>query len=743
MTKLSTPAARVNAPNPVGVETSTPRCTRANSDHFVQFYHHDEFLVSAVGRFVLEGLVSEGSAIVIATPSHLEAIAGHLRGAGVALDGIVENGRYIPLDAAETLQKLMVNGELNAELFERHIGSLVSRLTAAGRRLNAFGEMVALLWAEGKTDAAIRLEELWNELGERHAFNLFCAYPMKGFATNEAGRPFLHVCKAHSRVLPAEDYLSDGQSASERLQAIAILQQKAAALEHEVKERKHAEESLRQREIELTNFIETAPIGMHWVDVNGMITWANAAELAALGYAASEYVGRHISEFHADRAAIDDILRRLKRGETLRNVEARMRCKDGSVRTMMIDSSALWDRGQFVHSQCFTRDVTEQRKAEEASLHLASIVETSDDAIFSKSLDGIITSWNKSAERMFGYTAEEAIGRPIMILIPPERLDEEPMILSRLRRGERVDHFETVRRRKDGTLLDISVTISPIKDGTGKVVGASKIARDITGKKRAAEALEAARADLARVNEELERRVDERTASLRDAVAQMEEFSYTVPHDLRAPLRGMQVYSEALLEDYSASLDAEARHCLSRIAENATRLDKMVLDVLTFSRISRSELRVEHVQLDKLVRDTIRHYPNMQAPHAQIEVATLHDVIGHEPSLIQIVSNLLSNAVKFVAPGTVPSVRVWTELMGNGVRLYVQDNGIGIRPERQDRLFKMFERIHPELPYEGTGVGLAIVRRAANRMGGEVGMKSDGASGATFWVQMPIAVKPA
>jgi signal transduction histidine kinase len=334
------------------------------------------------------------------------------------------------------------------------------------------------------------------------------------------------------------------------------------------------------------------------------------------------------------------------------------------------------------------------------------------------------------------------VGRPVTTLIPGDRLSEETEILSRLKRGERIDHFETIRRCKDGRLLDVSLTISPVRDGSGRLTGASKIARDITERKRTEKALQSAQERLARANEELDRRVQERTASLQEAVAQLEEFSYTVSHDLRAPLRGMQVYSEALLEDYGSKLDAQAQHCLSRIAENASRLDKMVMDVLTFSRISRDELDLKPVQLDKLVRETIQQYSSMQPPRATIEVLALQDVQGHEPSLTQVISNLLSNAVKFVPPGVTPSIRIWTEPNGGGVRLFIRDNGIGIKPDRQARLFKMFERVHPDLPYEGTGVGLAIVRKAATRMGGDVGVQSDGSAGATFWVQLPAAKPP-
>ena len=250
-----------------------------------------------------------------------------------------------------------------------------------------------------------------------------------------------------------------------------------------------------------------------------------------------------------------------------------------------------------------------------------------------------------------------------------------------------------------------------------------------------------ANAELAKTNEELEQRVEKRTASLRDAIAQMEEFSYTVSHDLRAPLRGMQAYSEVLLEECSEILAAkpEAIEYLKRIGENAVRLDKMVRDVLTFSRIARSELCLERVSVDKLVRELVEHYPAMQPPKAEIHIDPLAEVLGHETSLTQALSNLLTNAVKFVPPGTIPRIRIWTEMRNSDVRIWIEDNGIGIDPRLHHRLFRMFDRVHPDLPYEGTGVGLAVVRKAAERMNGHAGVESDGTNGSRFWIQLPGA----
>jgi signal transduction histidine kinase len=239
--------------------------------------------------------------------------------------------------------------------------------------------------------------------------------------------------------------------------------------------------------------------------------------------------------------------------------------------------------------------------------------------------------------------------------------------------------------------------------------------------------------------EALERLVNERTASLREVMAQMEEFSYTVSHDLRAPVRAMRGYADIILQDHGWRLDRDARELLTRIVRSGARMDRLIQDLLTYSRISRRELRLEPVSLEKLVREVLQQYPDMRPDRADINVdGPLPDVIAHEPSLTQVVSNLLSNAVKFVPPNGRPQVRVSVVRRESQVRLWIEDNGIGIKPEHQSRLFGMFERVHPEKNYEGTGIGLAIVRKAVERMNGAVGVESDGVSGSRFWIELPM-----
>jgi PAS domain S-box-containing protein len=428
---------------------------RANG-HSVQFYEDDFFLIDALSRFIGTAIVAGDSAVVIATRSHRDALSSRLLEGGLDLIQAAAQGRFVSLDAAETLAKFTVDGQLDPARFTNVMGNLIAQLSfrprRAKRRVAAFGEMVALLWLEGKPDAAIQLEQLWNDLARTHSFELHCAYPIHLFAQEQDSELVRQICAKHSHVVPAEPY-TGATNDEERLQTVVVLQHKAQALETEIRERKKIQQALQEREAELSDFLENAVIGIHWVAADGTILWANKAELSLLGFERHEYIGHHISEFHADASVIDDILQRVNRNEEIHCYEARLRCKDGSIRHVRIDSNVFMRDGKFAHTRCFTTDITDKKRADEASLRLAAIVEFSDDAIISKDLKGIITSWNNGAERIFGYKAEEIIGRPITLIIPAELQDEEFLIQSKIKSGARIDHFETVRLHKKGTGL--------------------------------------------------------------------------------------------------------------------------------------------------------------------------------------------------------------------------------------------------------------------------------------------------
>jgi signal transduction histidine kinase len=236
---------------------------------------------------------------------------------------------------------------------------------------------------------------------------------------------------------------------------------------------------------------------------------------------------------------------------------------------------------------------------------------------------------------------------------------------------------------------------------------------------------------------QLEETVAERTAQLRETIGELEAFSYSVSHDMRAPLRAMRGFSRILLAEHAKQLDAAGTGYLEKIDAAAGRMDTLIQEVLAYTRVLRADVKIEKVDLDSLVRQIIGTYPELQAGKAEILIeGVLPKVSGGEASLAQCISNLLTNAVKFVAPGASPCVKIRAEAAGAEVRLWVEDNGIGVAPKDQGRIFKMFERVDRAAAYEGTGMGLAIVRKAVERMGGQCGVVSESGAGSKFWIQL-------
>ena len=242
--------------------------------------------------------------------------------------------------------------------------------------------------------------------------------------------------------------------------------------------------------------------------------------------------------------------------------------------------------------------------------------------------------------------------------------------------------------------------------------------------------------DLERAKEELELRVNERTAKLRELVAELEAFSYSISHDLRTPLRAMQGYAEALLEEERDRLSERGQQYLARIHRAATRLDLLVQDVLAYSKVAKGEIRLQPTPIGPLIEDILRSYPELREKAAITVEQPLPAVIGHEGYLSQCVANILGNAVKFVAPGVQPKVRVWAETLGEQVRINFEDTGIGIAAEHREQIFQLFGRVDHADAFEGTGIGLAIVKKACERMGGSVGVESELDRGSRFWITL-------
>jgi PAS domain S-box-containing protein len=391
--------------------------------HVVQFYTEDASLLDALSRFVGTALGAGDAAVVIGTKPHRDSLAKRLTVRGLDIGRAAEQGRYISLDAAETLAKVMVNGWPEAALFFEVMSNVMTAATAAAEgeqsRVVAFGEMVALLWEQGQPEAALRLEELWNDLARAHSFSLRCAYPMSGFCREEHSQPFLKICAEHSGVIPSESYAAL-PSDEERLRSITHLQQKAQALETEKAERKAVQDSLQRRESELAEILENAVEGVQQVGQDQRILWANKALLNLLGYPVEEYVNHRLAEFHVHQHIFDEFWRRLMRREDIYDFPAELKCKDGSVKHVLIHSNGLWEVGRFVHTRCFIRDVTEQKQMEqalrdsEARLRLAkdeleSLVEQRTAAL--RHLSSQVMSLQDSERRRLARELHDSLGQ--------------------------------------------------------------------------------------------------------------------------------------------------------------------------------------------------------------------------------------------------------------------------------------------------------------------------------------------
>jgi PAS domain S-box-containing protein len=335
-------------------------------EHFVQFYEEENFLVEEVLGFIGTGLWAGEAGVVIAPQSRLDELEKRLNQCG--LDSRSKPpyaGACIFLNAEEVLASVMVEGWPDERRFTELVGSVIEEASNGGHtHVRAYGEMVSVLCSQGRREAALRIEQIWNTLAQRHSFSLLCAYPMGSFSREKDGKSFHEVCSAHSHVCLAESFtLPTGQDQLRR--TIAILQQQAKALECEVARRKTIEKALHKREQELSDFLENAAEGMHRLGPDGKILWANKAELELLGYTKEEYIGRHVADFHVDRAAARAILEKLQRGVTLYNYPAKIRCKDGTVKHVLMHSNAIIENGKLISTGCQTRDVTDRVRLEE------------------------------------------------------------------------------------------------------------------------------------------------------------------------------------------------------------------------------------------------------------------------------------------------------------------------------------------------------------------------------------------
>jgi PAS domain S-box-containing protein len=578
-------------------------------DHSVQFYEGDEFLLARLTDYLLEGFAQDVPCLVIATPSHREALIRKLADLGWD-HRVLESGlRLLLLDASETLAMFMRNGQPDESLFRSALDSILTLSGYAGRPVRAFGEMVALLWLEGNEAAAVKLEDLWDGYLKGSSIKLLCAYPILGTKGLHSIQPFARICCKHSHIIPSESYSSPSLGDEDRNRSIAILQQKAATLE------------VQTREME--------------------------AQLGKL------------------------------------------------------------------------------RELHDVSRTFTALVNSSNDAIISKDLNARITSWNKAAERIFGYTAEEVLGKSITILIPPNHLNEEPQILERIRRGETVNHYETIRRRKDGTLLNISLTVSPISDEEGNIIGASKIARDITSVKATEDQL--------------------RQAQKMEAVGRL---AGGIAHDFNNLLTSINGFTDLAMMQLGH--DHPIAEYLQEVRNSGERAATLTQQLLAYSRKQILSLKVLDLNVTVAEMEKMLHRLIGEDVLFSTDLDPGLGRVKADPGQIQqIILNLILNARDAMPNGgsiALTTANVTLDLdftseilsvpSGNYVMLAVSDTGMGMTPEVQAHIFEPF--FTTKEVGKGTGLGLSSVYGIVKQSGGGIAVSSHPGRGTVIRIYLPL-----
>ncbi|MCA9420379.1 MAG: PAS domain S-box protein [Nitrospira sp.] len=366
------------------------------------------------------------------------------------------------------------------------------------------------------------------------------------------------------------------------------------------------------------------------------------------------------------------------------------------------------------------------RQGMEVRLRLASIVETTHDAIIGQTLKGQVTSWNNGAEQMFGYSPQESIGQFMTFLFPPDRIAEEKDILEKLHGGKQIQNFETIRRRKDGQDIPVALTISPIIDRRGKVIGASKIARNISQQKELENLLAVQNLTLA-----------SHAASLKQSNEDLEQFAYIASHDLQEPLRTIHGFTQLLAERYKEQLDDQGKEFIGFVTDGANRMQTLIQDLLKYSRIQAQELNPVTVNGEEVLNEILGH---LRMVIEDTQALITHDplpIIRTDRSHFQhLLQNLISNAIKFHGPKP-PHIHLSAREDANEWLFSVRDNGIGIESEYYERIFLPFKRLHSRDKYQGTGIGLAICKKIIERRGGRIWVESKPGEGANFSFTIP------
>jgi PAS domain S-box-containing protein len=458
-------------------------------------------------------------------------------------------------------------------------------------------------------------------------------------------------------------------------------------------------------------------------DLNGIITSWNEAAERTFGYKSSEIVGRSILQLippelqHEE----DEILRNLRAGKRIDHYETIRMRRNGERFPVSVTISPIEDEsGRVIGASKIARDISDRKRDDESRFRLAAIVDSADDAIISKDLNGVVSTWNDGARRMFGYSGNEMIGQPILRLIPTELYYEEEEILRKLRAGERVDHYETRRTRKDGTTIEVSVTISPIKDESGRVIGASKIARDISDRKRMEQLLVQA-----------------------EKIAATGRMAAAIAHEINNPLEA--VMNLIYLARQNSPASGKAHQHLTTAEEELGRVSHLARQTLGYYRDTSSPTEVYFHELIENVLTIYRSRLFAWGISVDTRFNDLQKILVSRGEFIQVLSNLITNAVDAMANGGSlhVSARTLMSAAGDGIQIVIRDTGAGIKQEHLEKIFEPFFTTKGDL---GTGIGLWVTKQLIEKRGGRIWVASNtepGKSGTVVTLFVPFATPAA
>lgn len=460
-------------------------------------------------------------------------------------------------------------------------------------------------------------------------------------------------------------------------------------------------------------------------DLNGFIKSWNPAAERIFGFSENEAIGKHISIIFPENKLPeeDEILSIIKSGRTLHNFHTVRKRKNGELIQVMLTIAPIKDvDGTIIGVSKIARNITELQLAKEKNAMLAALVDSSEDAIISKTLDGYITSWNKGAEHIFGYKAEEIVGKHITVIIPPYRISEEDIIIKKIRGGEKIEHFETRRLKKNGEEIDLSITISPIKDEYGNIIGASKIARDITEKVRSNKALEEVNAELRRLNN------------------YKDEFISLASHELNTPLTSLKVYLQILAQNTAE--DAGKSLMVTKALTLIEKLARLIKDLLDVSKIESGKLQLELKEFNivRLVDEVVDTMSATDRKHVFKYERSVQDVrVNADYDRIeQVFVNLISNAIKYSPDANRIEVKIYAD--EHHFYCEVRDFGIGIPADQMHQLFTRFFRAQGlKSSFAGLGIGLYLCQQIIDRHQGRILVKSKENEGSVFTVVLPLA----